>query len=248
MMPHRSLSGYEVEWEGTLSRGPHRAVLFDLFDTLCRIDEDLYHRGKEREAEILGVDAETFLTAWLDASDAAQIGELPDLEARARHAASALGVNPSADTLHTIVALERETLRSSASLYPDVLPTLEALRAINGIGLALVSNASSPAAMLCESLGLAPYFDPVVFSFRIGVIKPEPGIYLEACRLLDVAPEACLFVGDGNGRELDGAKWVGMEAVRIERPVSIGRYRKEESVEFDLSVDTLTRIPSLLRL
>ena len=80
------------------------------------------------------------------------------------------------------------------------------------------------------------------------MIKPDPGIYLEACRLLGVAPAACLFVGDGNGRELDGAKGVGMEAVRIERPVSIGRYRREDSVEFDVSVDTLTRIPSLLRL
>ncbi len=248
MMAPGSLSGHSVEGGGELSRSPHRAVLFDLFDTLCRIDEDLYFRGKKGEAELLGIDAENFLTAWLDAADAAQVGQLPDLEARARHAASALGLDPSADTIRAVVALERETLRSSASLYPDVMPTLEALRAIDGIDLALVSNASSPAAMLCESLGLTPYFDPLVFSFRIGMIKPEPGIYLEACRLLDVAPEACLFVGDGNGRELDGAKWVGMEAVRIERPVSIGRYRKEESVEFDLSVDTLTRIPSLLRL
>ncbi|MCZ6696675.1 MAG: HAD family hydrolase [Acidobacteria bacterium] len=231
-----------------MSRGPHRAVLFDFFDTLCRIDEDLYHRGKKREADLLGVDAEAFLTAWMDAADAAQVGSLPDLEARTRHAAAALGIDPSADTLGAVVALEEETLRCSTSLYPDVLPTLETLRAVDGIGLALVSNASSPAAKLYECLGLTPYFDPVVFSFRIGVIKPDPGIYLEACRLLGVPPAACLFVGDGNGRELDGAKRVGMEAVRIERPVSIGRYRKEESVEFDVSVDTLTRIPSLLRL
>lgn len=231
-----------------MQRGPHRAVLFDLFDTLCRIDEDCYHRGKRREADLLGVDPEAFVSAWLDASELAQVGRLPDLSARARYAASALGVEPSAATLRAIVALEEDVLRSSASLYPDVLPTLEALRALGRIGLALVSNASSPAVMLCESLGLTPYFAPAVFSFRLGVIKPDPGIYLEACRLLAVEPTDCLFVGDGNGRELDGAKEVGMEAIRIERPVSIGRYRKEESVVFDLSVDSLTRIPSLLRL
>jgi putative hydrolase of the HAD superfamily len=232
-----------VATEVSLREVSHRAVLFDLFDTLCRIDEEAYHRGKREEARLLGLDYEPFFKAWLGTAGAAQIGQIPDTAARVRNAVSTLGRSIQAETLHAIVTLEERTLRESTSLYPDVLPALEALR---GLRLGLVSNASSVAAMLLESLGLSSYFDSVTFSFRLGVAKPDPEIYLAACRSLDVEPETCLFVGDGNGRELDGAKRVGMKAVRIERPVSLGPYRQEESEQFDASIETLTRIPALL--
>jgi putative hydrolase of the HAD superfamily len=221
--------------------------LFDLFDTLCRIDEETYHRGKREEARLLGLDYEPFFKAWLATARAAQTGELPDIVARVRGAAAALNRTIREETLHDVVALEERTLRVSTSLYPDVIPTLRALRDLRWPKLGLVSNASSPAAMLFEALGLSSYFDSATFSFSLGIAKPDPGIYLAACRALDVQPETCLFVGDGNGRELDGAKSVGMEAVRIERPVSLGPYRQEESERFDASVETLTRIPALLR-
>lgn len=41
-------------------------------------------------------------------------------------------------------------------------------------------------------------------------MKPDPAIYLLACRRLGVAPEDCVFVGDGGDRELEGAAAVGM--------------------------------------
>jgi FMN phosphatase YigB (HAD superfamily) len=109
----------------------------------------------------------------------------------------------------------------------------------------LVSNASSPTESLFESLGLRPFFDAVTWSFRVGATKPEPAIYLDACRALATAPSECLFVGDGNARELDGARALGMTAVRIERDFSLGPYRKEESRLFDASIDDLRRLPAL---
>ncbi len=230
-----------------MNREPHRAVLFDLFDTLFRVDETIYRRGKSREAGLIGVQPEALIAAWIEAADDAQTGRLPDLEARARRAASRLGVDLSEGLLRDLVAMEEETMRSCTSLYPDVVPTLESLRRIDGLKLALVSNASSVAEMLVDDLGLSRFFDCAIFSFRIGIIKPHPDIYLAACRAVGASPGACLFVGDGNGRELDGAKRVGMQAVRIERPVTPGPYRKEESVDFDVSIGALTLVPPLLR-
>ena len=227
-------------------RGPHRAVLFDLFDTLLRMDTGAYLEGKREEARLLGAAPERFIAAWMDSSERAQRGELPDFPARVRHAARACGVDPDETTIARVSGLEGR-MATSLSLYPDVLPTLEGLRRHAGLRIGLVSNASSTAALLVERLGLAPHFDHLVFSFRVGVMKPHPEIYLRSCEALGVGPKDCLFVGDGNGYELDGARALGMEAVRIERPVGGGPFRKGESRTFDASVDDLTRVLTLVR-
>jgi putative hydrolase of the HAD superfamily len=227
-------------------RGPHRAVLFDLFDTLLRIDSEGYFEEKREEARLLGVDAERFIAAWMDASDEAQTGRLPDFRARLRHAARACGVDPDETVLGRVAILEPRML-SCTALHPDVLPTLEGLRRHPRLRVVLVSNASSTAALLVERLDLARHFDHLAFSFRVGVLKPHPDIYLTACAALGVRPVECLFVGDGNGFELDGAGALGMETVRIERPVESGSHRKGESRTFDTSVDDLTRVLTLVR-
>ncbi len=231
-----------------MRRPAHRAVLFDLFDTLCRIDEEIYLEGKAEEARILGVDRDAFLRAWMALGDRAQTGILADIPARVRRAAEILGLSPDDATVREVASVEVESLTRGTTLYPDVLPTLGAVRALDGLLTGLVSNASSTAKLLFDRLGLAPYFDHGVFSFQVGVVKPHPRIYLSACEALRVDPEACLFVGDGNGHELDGAKALGMETVRIERPVSLGPYRKGESLCFDASVGDLTRVVSLIRI
>jgi putative hydrolase of the HAD superfamily len=94
-------------------------------------------------------------------------------------------------------------------------------------------------------LDLLPFFDSIVFSFEVGSVKPEPAIYLAACRGLGVSPYRCLFVGDGNGRELEGAMDLGMTAVRIERPEVMAAFRKSPSLRWDHSVRDLRRIADL---
>ncbi len=226
---------------------PHRAILFDLFDTLCRIDEAIYLSGKAESARLLGVNPEAYLRVWIAAGDRSQTGILPDVASRIRSVSAELGVRPDEGTIKRVEELEVRALRSGTSLHADARPALEAVRALPGLKMALVSNASSTGALVCEWLGLAPFFDQVVFSFQVGVVKPHPAIYQAACRSIGVAPEDCLFVGDGNGGELDGAGALGMTTVRIERPVSLSPYRKGESDHYDFSVDDLTRIVSLIR-
>jgi len=222
------------------------AVLFDLFDTLCHIDEPAYREGKRREAALLGLAQEPFMRAWVASGDQAQLGRLADIPARVRHVCAALGGGePQADLLEEVTSIELSTLRAATTLHPDAQPVLEDLRARPGLGLALVSNASSAAEGLFGHLGLAPYFDATAWSFKVGKAKPEAAIYLEACDALRVSPHACLFVGDGNSRELEGARALGMTAVRIERVFSLGPYRKEQSRVFDASIADLRRLPAL---
>jgi putative hydrolase of the HAD superfamily len=227
-------------------RPPFDAVLFDLFDTLCHLDAGLYLEGKRRSARTLGVDPERYFQAWLALQDRCQVGTLDGVEARIRESCALLGRGINARELAEIRGIEEEALRQSAHLHPDVVPTLASMRARAGLKLALVSNASSPARDLTRRLGLDTFFDALVFSFEIGSMKPQAPIYLAACRRLGVAPSACLFVGDGNDRELEGAIELGMTAIRIERPGAMEPYRRHPSTRWDHSVQDLGEIPRLL--
>ena len=42
------------------------------------------------------------------------------------------------------------------------------------------------------------------------MVKPDSDIYQHACKNLGVAPSDCIFIGDGNSDELQGAAQVGM--------------------------------------
>jgi phosphoglycolate phosphatase-like HAD superfamily hydrolase len=52
-----------------------------------------------------------------------------------------------------------------------------------------------------------------VFSYEVGVIKPDQEIYTYACERLGVAPGDAWFVGDGGSDELRGARAAGLRPV-----------------------------------
>ena len=64
---------------------------------------------------------------------------------------------------------------------------------------------------------LCAHFDEVVESCELGVAKPDPAIYLEACRRLDTAPASCVFLDD-IGRNCKAAAKLGMAAIRVRDP------------------------------
>jgi putative hydrolase of the HAD superfamily len=54
--------------------------------------------------------------------------------------------------------------------------------------------------------------DVSVFSFDVGLAKPEPEIYVEALRRLNAEGRHAVFVGDGGDDELVGAERAGLRA------------------------------------
>ena len=87
-----------------------------------------------------------------------------------------------------------------------------------GFRIGLVTDCSWETVLLWPETPLPPYFDSTVFSCAVGMRKPDPRIYALACDQLGLAPERCLYVGDGDSDELAGAERVGMTALRIHVP------------------------------
>lgn len=192
-----------------------RAVLFDLFNTLVPGGTDPERRAVTRAmAAELGVPPEAYADAFHDSWPARFVGALGDLAGTIRAIAERVGGSPTAGQVDRAAELRR---RLTAGLLSQVsaptLAVLDRLRA-GGWRLAVVSNTTPESPDRFYASPLASRFDTAVFSSDLGVAKPDPAIYLAACRALVVPPEACVYVGDGADRELAAAAALGMYAIR----------------------------------
>jgi putative hydrolase of the HAD superfamily len=63
-----------------------------------------------------------------------------------------------------------------------------------------------------DTLGIRHLFECIVLSEDIGIRKPDPRIFHHAARLLQVTPQACLYVGDSNKNDVAGSRSAGMQS------------------------------------
>jgi putative hydrolase of the HAD superfamily len=101
-------------------------------------------------------------------------------------------------------------------VFPDVMPSLSALRALE-CPLGIVSNFDGRAVRILEGLNLAPWFASITLSSQVGVTKPDPMIFHRALASHGtVAADAC-HVGDSPAEDCEGARAAGLRAVLIDR-------------------------------
>jgi putative hydrolase of the HAD superfamily len=143
-----------------------------------------------------------------------------------------LGLSPSQEGVARAEAIRCENttdfLRNPRS---DAVTTLDALRR-KDLKLGLVSDCSMDVPKTWSQSPLASRLDVLVFSCVAGMRKPDPRIYLKACTALGVAPQRCLYVGDGCSHELTGARALGM------RPVLLRASDIDRPLTPDCEVDT----------
>ena len=112
-----------------------------------------------------------------------------------------------------VAALAAARQREKDSLFvaidPGVEAMLEDLRRL-GQRVGVISNCSVEEVRAFDTSPLAPLADEAMWSFAVGLEKPDPSIYREACRRLGVEPAQAVFVGDGGSDELRGAAAAGL--------------------------------------
>lgn len=101
-------------------------------------------------------------------------------------------------------------------VYPDVRPSLEALRQ-NGFRLGIVSNWDSRLPGLLDALDLSSYFDSIVYGAACGFEKPHEQIFEFCLQELEVPPPQALHIGDMSLEDVEGARSAGMKALLLER-------------------------------
>lgn len=180
------------------------AVVFDVYGTLVEIgDKRAPFRRLLRIGEQQG--------RSIDAGDAALLMSSPF---GFHEAAQLLGIQLTPEQGAALEADLRAEI-ASIRLFPDTVPTLDALRA-RGIKLGLCSNLAVDYAAPIVAL-LPLQLDACTWSFEAGAIKPDPAIYARACEALGYAPDRVLMIGDTPAADVDGPRAFGMQATLLDR-------------------------------
>jgi putative hydrolase of the HAD superfamily len=124
-------------------------------------------------------------------------------------------------------------------LFPDVRPALDAL-AERGVKLGVVSNFEPWLEDVLALEGVDGRFAAVAISGKLGVAKPEPGIFLAALEQAGAAAEATVHVGDQLATDVEGAKAVGITPVLLDRYARVpdaGGHRVQSMTELVALLD-----------
>jgi HAD superfamily hydrolase (TIGR01509 family) len=112
---------------------------------------------------------------------------------------------------------EHEVWRPQSTVLASAQALLDSIRS-RGLKTGVVANSwPDPGRLLrddAERFGLGDRLDVLVFSSDVGAGKPEPEIFLHACRCLAVEPASTMFVGDDRVKDVQGAQNVGMTTVQ----------------------------------
>ena len=191
-----------------------KAVCFDLFSTLISATYPKDHS----ELDIVKMPWQEYESY----SEGPEIyreratGRVKTEEEMMQKIAEALPITLTSDEIKQLQELRDRRMRIAFDhIRDDVVEMLKSLKQM-GLKVVLISNADLMDKKYWGSSRLAPYFDDVIFSCDVGVMKPDRRIYEMAAARLGVKPEECLFVGDGGSNELWGAKQVGMTTVMAE--------------------------------
>ena len=194
-------------------------LLFDFGGTL---DADGI-TWKERFRTIYGAEglelaAEAFDRIFYDADDPL-VGMLDveaDLDETVRQlvgniekaAAQLLGADPerASRVANAFLDASHATLRRNRAI-------LEALRARYRLGI--VSNFYGNLSAVCQGVGFDTLFDTIIDSERVGIEKPDPGIFRAAMDPLGARPDATIMIGDSLHRDREGARGCGIGFIWI---------------------------------
>ncbi|MCL2037716.1 HAD-IA family hydrolase [Candidatus Saccharibacteria bacterium] len=168
-----------------------KAIIFDCFGVLV----DDYYGAPIK----VGLTDEELVT-WQKIADTADRGDISNEERLARIFPMIRGGRAK---------FEREA--RLARRHDDLLDFILKLRGKYKTGL--LSNASDNIVeRFFSPSDFAKYFDEVVLSYKVRLIKPYPEIYKLAAQRLSVDTNECLFVDD-NPTNLSGAEAVGMHGL-----------------------------------
>jgi len=182
-----------------------RAVIFDLGKVLVWFDNKIFLR---KLADRAGLDVEQLRAAVhenLDLIRAFDRGEISPDEFHQKVCA-ALG-------LEIEVGLFFEYYEDIFTANAPVLELVPRLKSA-GYRLVLLSNTDVVRyAFIRRRFPETQVFDAYVLSYEVGLMKPDPAIYLEASRRAGADPSDCVFIDD-LAENVEAARAIGLRALQ----------------------------------
>jgi putative hydrolase of the HAD superfamily len=118
----------------------------------------------------------------------------------------------------------------------------EVMAALDGrFKLGVVSNFYGNLDRVLADARLERYFAAVVDSSRVGIFKPEPGIYQDALKKMRAAPAETAMVGDSLTKDCAPAKALGMRTVWLRADSNRALAENEDSLA-DVTIQSIDQV------
>lgn len=188
-----------------------KAVIFDMFETLVTHFESPLYMGKQITNDI-GIAEQKFREIWDTSDDDRTLGKRTFEDV----IEEVLKVNNcySDELFEKIIAKRRRSkIECFEHIHPEILPLFNRLKE-RDIKIGLITNCYFEESDVIRKSVFFDYFDSVCMSCEVGLKKPDVGIFQMCMKELSVAPEECLYIGDGGSFELETARVLGMHPLQ----------------------------------
>ena len=192
----------------------YRAVVFDLGGVVLRSPLREIDRWEAEHGLPAGITAEVVLSGgpagpWqrLERGELDLAAFVPAFAAAFADRGFEVDVGELMDRIH-----------GTAEPRPEMLDAVDAIRRRGLATAALTNNWPTPDGAFVAA-ELRRRFDVVVESWREGVRKPDPEIYLRTLHRLGVPAEAVVFLDD-IGANLKTARALGMRTIKVDDPAA----------------------------
>jgi len=129
-------------------------------------------------------------------------------------------LKPNTDISLDIYKNQIQAKIDSVQLYPETISVLKTLKN-NGLKLGLISNSAFNYKSPFYKLGLDKYFDIAIFSFEVGLQKPDPEIYKLLLDNLKIKPYEAIMVGDKFLEDVQAPQELGIKGILCSRDKNI---------------------------
>lgn len=217
------MHGLNPQWSlilaSTATLNDIRTITLDLDDTLWEIHPVI----KRAEQRLYAWLAEYYprITAMYEPSKMREIrsqiiaefaDQAHDLTFVRRTVLGRVGVAAGYDTSFIDDAFDVfNAVRNDVDIFPEVIPTLEAL----GKRFVLIAVTNGNANL--ESIGIEHLFDDVVTAVQAGAAKPARQVFDLAVQVGGASREQTLHVGDHPEYDVDGARKAGLRTAWVNR-------------------------------
>lgn len=186
-----------------------KLVAFDLWQTLAYRDVGYHASAKMLEETKVNIPKEKFVKIF---EESLQTKKWKSKISAYTHFCRNIGLRPREENVSLLMDI-RDKAEAKTKLYPYTIPLLKQLKNL-GYKTALVSNSSVFAVkQVKKKTKILRFIDYPIFSFEVGVIKPDLRIYKRLLAISGCEPGEVIMVGEKINDDVIPAKQIGIKAI-----------------------------------
>lgn len=168
-----------------------KLIIFDLWKTLAYRDTKQGSTSKMLEVTKVDIPKDQFVKIF---EESLQTKKWRKEYLAYKLLCKNMGLKTTKENVELLMKIRKDAEKKT-KLYGHSIKLLKELRK-QGYKIALISNTSVFAIKEIKKTKLLNYIDYPIYSFNVGVIKPNKKIYLEALKTAKCKPKDALMIGD----------------------------------------------------